>query len=1054
MLDELCDRTETFALDNEQELFGPESEEDMVMTNRKIKEWNGLIESKQKVTPSMQKDYDKSVSIVESFGAIVKDYIKTLPESHRIHTYMDRIQKLSEMMMHTINDPSEEINAEKQIRLMVFADQVISPLYQTVLRLLQNSTRVDNKCLYLQNSMGVFEHRVCENGMDPMHQIHESSTSKRKYEFRDLDFTAAAKTTCQAGQMDTGKIQLVLRCLRIWQDSSSLDEFYNTLSIRMTDQLIRPMTTRTLVNWTTKLVIQRYLYKHFSSQWDIDALRNVYEARTKGESTEYYVYEIVTPGVDSASILVRAQALRLIDTTMIPEPEESSRDLWAWLYWMRLKGSHMCIKFLKQLVLCGPKAFQERPVTFLSGGRMGKGEHHRAEDMTMHTLSQYLEQLSVNPLQSVQQLQSPDANQYGVQQIQSFLNRIGVRQRSTKRMDEHISRNNVRADMRRFIQWVQRVEQFGDHVDAVWMDETTISPHAVQLSAWGLQGDTSPAFGSKYTGGIYNMMLSMGCIGKHTFIHYMIYKPQRKSISIVGKTIVGTGSRVKTYGVFASVLNYLFNQWGENMLDPVEAPDSPWHLQEVVLQQQNLDPLVDFIAGMRQRYGCQENKLLFMWDSFSAHFAQMIKEPSNDQPMHRASYNHGGDMLREMFEVKGVRNMQMILLPRHTSQFNPCERVFALMKQYMRRVGATRNTDSGVMSEDQMYTCIHEFITKMKDSTLARLIYACKYNIQNWQPHERIHQDHQIDCNNPSTTVHGERSQKHQVVCASAANGLISRYLAPGSKRWHILSPLSVLFDKQQQYSIPTFTSAFWESFGNISDDLKDHFYTYAGYGIKEYLTLDDTAERQFQAAQERIKWIRKHIYDSEPTTEVMRIPTSYWLLALVLMGLSNKWVLTPGVFELLQKTNQRNKKFIRRYVMLYTKYTSLDRTQKPSMYAIVSTTSNKTANINYMYGRLTPHLTNFPQSCAHLSRIQTSGISLIPMSITLIPGSFTGDQLEQSSLTDLANMFCGKQKTTDLRKTRADPVATSLPPQKPEVVSSRTLRKRRRISYQDSDTD
>jgi hypothetical protein len=1079
-----CDRSENFDVEDEPDMLGPS--EDYISGDMTPASASDLDRKIKENSVDFTKDIQPALQTFNQFKQLMNTHLQHLSEHTRVLTYMTMCLKIGEKMMSKMN-PQEKSLAD-MYRIVIYASQVISPLYKTMLKIVQQAARHQNTSLYASNSLGVYEHRIFLNGLDKQHMV-QPSTNTRKYEFRDLDFAAAAKTTCRKQMLDAGRYALLVKSLECWGNAASFDDFLYQIEKQLRGQIVMPLTQTTIVNWTTKMVVQRYIHNWLYKQWDQEKMDQVAQARHQAQmdmqsmhpgtpeyqqqqkiSMYYLPYELLVPGANSDNIVHRACAYRSVMKNQIevPEPPKNSRESWAWYYWVRLKGRDFAHRFLKQLVLCGPKSFTERPVVFLSGGRMGKGAVLRADDMTMDKLTPYIEALTQNPVLALKDLEK----NVSASHIQSFLHRIGIRQRQTKRMDERLGRDNVRADMRRFAKWVQQQHTVGQDVDAVWMDETTISPHAVHSTAWGLQGDSTPVYGAKYTGGIYNMMLSMGNIGEHTFVHYMIYKPQHKTVSVVASTLVGTGPKVKTYGVYATILNYLFNHWGENLQDsnfaaPVQGEKQiECYLEEVVMQQQNLDPLADFLAAQRKKYNRENQPLMFMWDSFSAHFAQKIQDSN-----HRAVYNHGGDLLRAMFEAKGVQHVQMILLPRHTSQFNPCERIFALLKQHLKRSSAQRNKDQ--LPETQLYDSIHDFIDRMKDSTVSRLIYACKYNINQWTPHQRgVRFADSKTCNNPSTRV--SEPSDEQLVCASKESGIISKYLAPGSKRWHVLSPLSTLFEPQKSFVLSRFTDHFWDHQHDISPDLSAHYYTYSGYGLDHYVQLDEAAKRQYTSAQARIKWIQERVYGSTKLDQIVRIPASYWLLVLILMGIHNRWALVPGVIKVKQQSQQDKKKFIERVLMVYRKYVNRQKQGQVEMYALVSTSARKTADINFMFGRLTPVFNSFSKLDEHLSALLMSRKALTKSSILLIPGDWDSTQIQNAGMRDISSMMCDgsdlEPPQTSARASTSKPSLLSVGPlpSRPKVKSStpdaalpsaalpvtRSLRTRVPVNYADMEEE
>lgn len=379
-------------------------------------------------------------------------------------------------------------------------------------------------------------------------QPKEASTkvgTLRKYEFKDADFTLELKKTISQMKMSP-KYYWAREGYKIWQQSGDEKSFHRNMSLALSKQVVRPKNLSTVLEWVWKLVIQRDILAQLGDR--------------------------VHPGRQSADILRRAmdwrQGLYTPNVPVLNEEAVNQKVDQVWKYWLTTRGPKVVEQFTKQLVLLGPDIFRDYPVSFFHGGRTGPGNIVRAEDMTMQRLEQHIAVIAKAPSRPLGL--GPRLGR----QVEEFLRRIGISKRKAFGVDAYAGHNNNRADVLRFIHLIQKELVFGNYTtDGVWMDETTLSERPERNNAWSFGRHRTKVLQAKKTsGGSYNMMLSVGIVGKETFIHYMIYLPQRKQFVFKKRVLSSLGGLAKVNGTVGSVTNYLFNTWGLPLFQTEHVP--------------------------------------------------------------------------------------------------------------------------------------------------------------------------------------------------------------------------------------------------------------------------------------------------------------------------------------------------------------------------------------------------------------------------------------------------------------------------------------------------
>lgn len=772
-----------------------------------------------------------------------------------------------------------------------------------------NQSETNDQQLLIENDMGLFLHKTYSAQFPNVQQ-----SSKRKYTFQDKDF----KHVFQAA--NPIRTTIAQHGFIVWEKAETWLKFVKKLRKEFRFQVVKPRDPDTLIKWVTKLCVQRFMLR-------------VLVANKK--------HDLLKSGVTSESIITRAKGFRQLKLeTLTPQtPEQNSKDYSAWLYWQKKLGSTQEIwhKFLKQLVIIGPRHFYLSPVMFSTGGRRGKGTIVRADDMTMPVLLKIINEL-INSGPSSQSLSSKEQNdmvdvkyedgtikKLRGRHIRSFLNRIGIFKRKGRSFEAKAFHKVNRVEAKRFVEHIQKQLVFGSGKnDVVFFDESSLSLFPRRRLQWtvGKYGAARTNFSLQKKSnsiGAYNLFLSCGVIGSQTFLHLMLCKPLHVNLKLFENEFVPHNTvttKAKLRGTTSSVMHYFMNTSGLPLFgvpDPTLNTDTTKNIKisRCLYHHQNLDPLFDYIAKLRTQQNVDPNiPLYFMMDNAPSHMAQKISANLRSANA-KGEWNPAFQFFEQFLIAKvGSLHNHVIFLPKYLPNFNPCERVFAHLKNYINRK-APHNVDT--LTEKQLFKLVGQFSNAMNKHTIAKIVHGCKYQLEGWPAHpeyKRIPKHISDDvCNNPDPLYVDKSIEGLQVVCASQNSGLISKYLPFGEKAWHILSKKATLFDPQKPYIVNPFTLYSNEGDSSLQpeDDKKKYFPFYSGYAFDEYLARDEAKyEASINLTNADIvgvnSWIdgteRQMDFDDSPTRErtyVIRDKSA--LYAYIMLSISTNWKLVPNVF-------------------------------------------------------------------------------------------------------------------------------------------------------------
>lgn len=765
----------------------------------------------------------------------------------------------------------------------LFLRKVFSPLKQVEL------TNDDEKQFFCaRNNPALFVHVVHKNGAA---HLEPTAVVRRKYNFKDSDYSSTVKTVFTREQrIYFKKIRQAL------ERSNSYGDLLQQLNNEFSGVEIKPRQ-QTILSWALRLVFQRYILTQVGQ---------------------------LQRGTESVNILARAVWYRTQPQIQAP-PDGLA--LYAWEHYHEFLD-----KFLKQLVLMGPELFYAIPVRFARGGRhvvedqgqgqgqdqgQGQGQDQGGDggrgedgdggrgqgqgqggngdgdggrigaknpDITIDDIKEIIVQLQSDPTKAIPERDLAGGKKSS-NQVRSFLNRIGITKRRAMGYDKAAARKELRADMYRFVEFVQKQVIFGgqDHDDAIWYDESSISINPAKGYAWSLKGrDTKLFEAKKVSGGSYNLMLSCGIIGQTTFLHFMLWIPQQDQFLPGRVTLEGTGTRKKRMGNIGTVMQYFVNHYGVQMFNMREAfydnQGRAFQIQSSLYHEQNLDPLMDMIARLRQNRN--DKRLWFFLDNASMHFAQSLTRSENQNAKYEA--NNAFDTMRNIMQAKGLgQNVNYAFLPKYQPQFNPCERVFAHLKQYL---SIKAPGDASAYTEENLLKTITDFARKLKQTSIIRLIHGCRYRLSGWPEVFFTPQQPpapQDLCNQVDRIPTNQECKGRQVVCSSTINNVISKYLPVGAKRWHVLSKHSTLFEPQETHFIRPFSI-----FDRRPDDLSLYFPIYSGFADDLFHTQE--TQRSYTMIADTVRNILELI--TGIITRSSMFPKEYTLFTFVMLSLNSDW--------------------------------------------------------------------------------------------------------------------------------------------------------------------
>jgi hypothetical protein len=536
----------------------------------------------------------------------------------------------------------------------------------------------------------------------------------------------------------------------------------------------------------------------------------------------------MSSGLDGRSILGRAKAVRLI----LQDPREVLAHVSGRSYEWPSDPTALR-KYLRGWALAGTDVF-ESIVLYLERG--GPEQPLKLQSVDVHAIIQWLQN---NPSGSVVDAideRLPGADGKVLHQIYRGLKRFGINRKTPRGMQANALRLFAMMDVKRFRERFQDIHVVGQTADVVWMDETTVSTEVARQKVWSYQGTRPVVLEAKRAGlgGAYNMMCSIGVIGGKSFIHYMIYKPQRAQLrESTPRMFSEHGKYCKVMGNYVTIANYMFGTWNHMNLDGYR-----YEFQRV-----RNDCLFDAIARIYNSGVSNDRPLYLLWDAFSGHFAQKVYLPrSGNAREHKARFNPAFDAFRYMARGLLLRHgvdmpanrIHMVHMPRYNPQFSLCERVFAHMKNYISRNARLRRSDK--LSETELMLLIKEFVQNRKPSYALLLARACKYRVNDQATEDPVEVTADVcrcilDIQRPLPTMRDK-----QLVCVTRDSARPVAVLGPSERNsWRILDLNQAMFD-------PDLDLLHMESFGyfksQTDDDLRSHFYVYSGFDLVDYTSI------------------------------------------------------------------------------------------------------------------------------------------------------------------------------------------------------------------------
>jgi hypothetical protein len=696
-----------------------------------------------------------------------------------------------------------------------------------------------------ENTLAKFGYRIITPTLNKVTKDNNNNANKRSYKFSDHDFLQARQRLSRS-RTSPQMIRFMSKLGELWHSSSSFDDFVVAIQqFFQGDQVMMlPLQEETIINWLTKLCVQQYLMHYFETNMPENELSKDADKENMHQKER------------SKRILARAKGYAAINPGDIVPPDITSRDYWAWSYWIRQKkweNDDLVQMFVKQWVLLGPNIFKRLPINFGSGGRYGYDEekhpNYYPNAMTMPKLKEFIDALAKNPGASIHVATKMHAtkdstsdpnktvydnkgNKYKFNVVREFLNRIGIRHGRAFTLDQSARRKTSVAEELRFKQYIQERYVFGllqknqqfvnlngrelENADVMWMDETSLSLFPSHKWAWGFEKrQTQTTQAKKTSGGEYNMMLTLGLIGGKSFVHYMIYKPQREHAKRESKVFDGNkkletvffhGKLAKVMGTYGSILNYLFGTWNSN--DNLSLPEN------IRCSINTPEYLAKLIKKLRANRDDKNIPLYFFWDNLAGHFGKSVRHKNETDIPPKKPYNPAHEQMKSLFASAGIQNVNMTFVPRHMPQYNPCERVFAHLKGFISRKAKLTNSH---INPTEMLLLVEDYIKQVKDNGIINIIHGCHYYTTFKQAHstpkdqkefiERPTKEQQKKwCNEIYPWKKPDKNFKGQLVCYSPKTNVIAKYLPPDKHRWHILSQQTVLFENDlEPMLIPSF---------------------------------------------------------------------------------------------------------------------------------------------------------------------------------------------------------------------------------------------------------
>ena len=670
---------------------------------------------------------------------------------------------------------------------------------------------------------------------------------------------------------------------------------------------VTAVVAQTAINWAARLVLQRAI---------VEIVR---ELVPNGGAL---VRDQDNQRSDDAVIIQRARNVRdiLNDEALVATIQARILGQQPLVAWAARQQPHVAniAQLLRLWAVCGLHLFTRTVLHLARGGRTKLADDGRHDAVTMDTLSPVINRLRKEPQAHVSGTDGVVAHGETLQptgglssgQVYTFLNRLGIKRQTAHAVQASALRVTSKMEARRFRRLFQDVYTIGDTADCVWMDETTLTLSPSQTTAWGFSSVKSSVLADKRAGrgGQYNMMLTVGCIGRDVFIHYAVYKPQRDRVVMTTPQttpllFVELGTRRKVMGNYGSILNYLFGHW-KRAIPTLLAQDIS--LMDAVAQMRRDSGRDGGPVGLASQIPC-----FFVWDNLGAHFNQTVR--AGAEATFRGPFNPSFDVFKTLLPP----GVSMVHTPRYAPQFNPCERVFAHLKAFITTHWMARRTDQRAdhINEPELITLIADFFASRPDDYVCRVARACMYRITpgGGQPPIPVPIKQQVSpdeaCNDPGFDPHtydvtGLDRRSSQLVCACERTGLISKALAPrGGDSWRVLAPASVLFDKQKPYIIERFENFF--DVGNTRGmPLWHYFPVYTGYAMDVFydpVRGPDRLINEIDTSAECSMFVADVVHSGafpDGEQQQVMVQNQYMWQAIVLLSRNPNWVLITSSFK------------------------------------------------------------------------------------------------------------------------------------------------------------
>ena len=679
----------------------------------------------------------------------------------------------------------------------------------------------------------------------------EALKNKRAYLFTDHDFLQARRRLVRP--RTTKAMRYLLNDVEeIWSNSQSFYEFRQ----RIGDQETKMYHKKTVINWITKLLVQKYMFNYIESHFP----NNNLISDTLNSEKE-----------SSDRILYRAAGYRALNQNniVIPSPDsdvEIDHDIWAWDFWKQQKKEKMQSLFLKQWVLLGPTIFKSFPINFGSGGRyqrVVKRDYYgrvvdpdyvdrhpdiKVEDLeqfivNLNEINQEFEELRVNPFnfsgfsaKKHELMTTRNNDQVNKIVVRDFLHRVGVELAPSA--TEHIRLNTHNIFKSHVIDKVI----IGASLDEAPVDGINIDALWVCSSYIGLRNKKT-----------HTIMMTVGIIGMQCFVHYTVFGHTDNNVVFADKTMDEnlermdldsnsdsdsgldpdfdykmSGGEEKTPDVpelakkipifyghktkiplnISTFSHYLFNTW-----DSFSNANMDKFTATLMFMSQT--PLVEKIKKLREIENRKHIQLRCHWTSTDSQYGKKM-----EQANYLLSVTYG--------------NAHMCALPQNMARFHPCKQIMTHLKAHIAKYPNMPLKRVMRMYTDQL----------LQKNMILRVIRHCYYHTTfgKSRPHpfdfgsqltDITQEALDADCNEPDPKKIPNYNKTGHLVCYSPETHVVAKMLPVSRHRWHVLSQKTALFDNLKGKMLQTAAKYFYTS--NIYDFLMNENAT-------ENVTLTKTA--------------------------------------------------------------------------------------------------------------------------------------------------------------------------------------------------------------------